>query len=140
MYRRHEQVPAFEIHDSEIGASHFNYVQLALKRLGEEIHLPLPRLKTLELILQKDAWIIVDRAFHDVPIAAWTDFEVARRSDLHSSIRCRLRLYHADAGIILDRSLDAMELMLGEALQDLLPEEKSSILPFSRKQKNSKKK
>lgn len=133
MYHRHEEVPVFEYRDSEIDANHFNHVQVALKRLGNEIHLPLPRLKTLELILQKNAWIIVDRAFYDVPIAAWTDFQLIPRGDLYRPIRCRIRLYHANAGIILDRALDAMELMLGERLADLSPDDKSDVVPFSRK-------
>ena len=137
MYQRHEEVPVYEFRDSEINATHFNHVQVALKRLGDEIHLSLPRLKTLELILQKEAWIIVDRAFNDVPIAAWTDFQTSHRDDLHSPVKCRIRFYHANADIILERTLDAMELMLGEELADQLPDDISDVLPFPEKTKNS---
>ena len=137
MYQRHQEVPVFEYRNSEVDAVHFNHVQVALKRLGSEIHLPLPRLKTLELILQKDAWIIVDRAFNDLPVAAWTDFEVHHRDDLYSPIKCRLRLYHTNADLVLDRSLDAMELLLGEELADQLPDKGSAVLPFREKSPDS---
>ncbi|MCG6975971.1 MAG: hypothetical protein LJE56_06100 [Acidiferrobacterales bacterium] len=135
MYHRHEEVPVYEYRDGEIKALYFNHVQVALKRLGSEIHLPLPRLKTLELILQKDAWIIVDRAFHDIPIAAWTEFKTEQRDDLHKPVKCRIRLYHASADLILDRVLEAMELLLGEELAEQLPDGLSDVIPFQDKRK-----
>lgn len=119
MYIRHDEVPVFEYRDGVIDAVHYNTVQTAFKRLGEEIRLRIPRLKTLDLILQRDAWIIVDRAFNDVPIAAWTNFDIERRDALHTPVHCQLRLFHANAGILIKRVLEAMELLLGEQLSEL---------------------
>lgn len=38
--------------------------------------------------------------------------------------------------MILDRTLEAMELLLGEELEDDIPEESSDILPFSKDESN----
>lgn len=119
MYTRHEEVPVYEYRDGVIAAVHYNTVQTAFKRLGEEIRLSIPKLKTLDLILQRDAWVVVDRVFNDIPIAAWTNFDVERRAALHTPVHCQLRLFHANAGIITKRVLEAMELLLGERLSAL---------------------
>ncbi len=128
MYRRHDEVPVYEYRDGVIEAVHYNTVQTAFKRLGEEVRLAIPGLKTLELVLQRDAWIVVDRALNDVPVAAWTNFDNERRDALHTPIHCQLRLYHANAGIIIKRVLEAMELLLGERLNEL--ETSHRVLPF----------
>lgn len=116
MYTRHNEVPVYQCLAGVVEAVHFNRVQTAFRRLGEEIRLTIPGLKTVDLILQQDAWIIVDRAFHDLPVAAWGDFDTLHRDALHTPVPCRLKLYHANAGIIINRVLDAMELLLGERL------------------------
>ena len=55
MYTRHDEVPVFEYRDGVIDAVHYNTVQTAFKKLGDEIRLQIPGLKTLDLILQRDA-------------------------------------------------------------------------------------
>lgn len=116
MYTRHNEVPVFEYREASVDATYYNHVQTALKRLGASIRLALPQLKTLDLILQTDAWIIVDRALNDLPVAAWADFQARDRGGLHEPVRCRVRLYNAHAGMLLTRVLEAMELLLGEQL------------------------
>ena len=128
MYTRHDEVPVFEYRDGVIEAVHYNTVQTAFHRLGEEIRLAIPKLKTLDLILQRDAWIVVDRALNDIPIAAWTNFDVERRDALHTPVHCQLRLFHANGGIIIKRVLEAMEMLLGEQLSEL--DESHKVLPF----------
>jgi len=130
MYTRHEEVPVYEIRDGQIDANHYNHVQVALNRLGESLRLSLPRLKTLELILQRDAWVVVDRAFNDVPVLAWSDFKTGHRAALHEPIACRIRLYHASADVIMQRIPEAMELLLGEQLENLSPEDGVQVIPF----------
>jgi hypothetical protein len=119
MYTRHDEVPVYEYRDGIIDALHYNTVQTGLRRLGEEIRLVIPKLKTLDLILQRDAWIVVDRAFGDVPVVAWTNFDTERRDSLHTPVHCQLRLFHANGGVIIKRVLEAMELLLGERLSEL---------------------
>lgn len=118
MYTRHDEVPVYAYRDGVLDALYYNHVQVALNRLGESLRMGIPGLKTLDLILQRDAWIIVDRAFNDVPIAAWTNFDTQRRTALHAPVHCQIRLFHAHAGAILKRVLEAMEMLLGEQLDE----------------------
>lgn len=88
MYDRLDDMPVFDRHPDKISATHYNHVKLALKRLGDEIRLTIPKLQGLDLILQNNAWIIVDR------------------------------------------SLEAMEMLLGEELAEMLPDELSDVIEF----------
>ncbi len=132
MYTRHEKVPVYEFRDGILDATHYNHVHVALNRLGESLRLELPGLKTLDLILQRDAWIVVDRAFNDIPVVAWTDFDIERRASLHMPVHCHIRLYHASAGIILKRVLEAMELLLGEKLDEKSMDDMAKVIPFKK--------
>lgn len=122
MYTRLGDLPAYEIRESSMRALYFNHVQQGLKHLGNSIRFPVPKLRSLELILQQEAWIIVDNALNDYPIAAWTAFKSDHRDNLHEDIPCRLQIYHMHAGLVLSRTLEAMELILGEQLEEKLVE------------------
>ena len=108
MYSRHNEIPVFETRHVTVEAALFNQVTLRLKRFPKGIRLAIPGLKTLEVILQPDAWIVVDKAFNDVPVAAWVDFETAHRDNLHLPIGCHIRLFHANAAIVLDKAQAAI--------------------------------
>lgn len=131
MYTRHDEVPVYQQRDDVIPAAYFNTVQTAFRRLGTEIRLQIPGLQSLDLILQVDAWIVVDRSLNDVPIAAWSGFVRKQTDALHLPLHCCLRLYHASAGIIIERVLEAMELLLGMRLRAL--EESHRVLDFPRR-------
>lgn len=128
MYTRHDELPVYEYRDSRLDAGFYNHVQLALKRLGQPLRLSIPGLKTLDLILQADAWIVVDRAFNDVPVVAWTAFDNKARQGLHQPMPCRIRLFHAHGGMILRRVLEAMDQQLLAQLDASAAPHK--ILPF----------
>ena len=132
LYTRHDEVPQLGSRLGKVDALYFNHVQTALKHLGDQIRLKIPKLKHLDLIIQKDAWIIVDTVLNDVPVVAWTNFEIEQRDALHEPIQCEIRFFHYAASMVLNRTLEAMELMLGELLEKELPEEKSSVLPFKK--------
>lgn len=74
--------------------------------------------------------VIVDRALNDIPVAASTKFETKGRNALHEHIKCEIRFFHYAASMVLDRTFEAMELMLSEALQDMLPDGKANVLPI----------
>jgi hypothetical protein len=133
MYTRLDEVPVYEYLDGEVPANHYNHVQVALKRLGDSIRMDIPRLKHLDLILQKEAWIIVDSVQNDIPVAAWTDFQTEHRDNLYEPVKCKIKLYHAHAAMIFKRTLEAMELILGEELAKHIPEDEPDILPFNKK-------
>jgi len=136
MYTRHDEVQEIGSRAGKVDAIYYNHVQTALKRLRDnqqadtQIRLAIPELKHLDLILQKDAWIIVDRVLNDFPIAAWTHFQTDHRDSLHEPILCEIHLFHYAASMILKRTLEAMEVLLGEALKEQLSEQKSGVLPF----------
>jgi hypothetical protein len=132
LYTRHDEVPQLSSRAGKVDAIYYNHVQTALKQLGDQIRLTIPKLKHLDLILQKDAWIIVDITLNDVPVVAWTSFESRGRTSLHEPIQCEIRFFHYAASMILNRTLEAMELMLGEALGQELSDKKSSVLPIKR--------
>ncbi|MBE0509622.1 MAG: hypothetical protein K0A95_06750 [Chromatiales bacterium] len=116
MFTRHDELPVYAYRQSSVDAAFYNHVQLAFNRLGKELRLHIPGLKTLDLILQADAWIIVDQAFNDMPVAAWADFDRSGRAGLHQPVPCRLRLFHAHADLILQRTLEAMDEQLLQQL------------------------
>lgn len=138
MYARHHTVPTLEVREGRtVDARYYNHVQTALKKLGPEIRIRLTGLKHLDLIIQKDAWIVVDRVLNDVPVVAWLNFQVQHRESLHEPIVCEVRIWHALASMIMTRTLKAMDLLLEQELEDLEQDEKGHrILPFPPKQPN----
>ena len=60
---------------------------------------------------------------NDVPVVAWTEFETKGRSSLHEPIQCEIRFFHYAASMILNRTVEAMELMFGELLDQELHKE-----------------
>lgn len=130
MYRRHDEVPVYERRAGHLAARHVNRARVALGRLGGALRLPLPDLRHLELIVQDDAWIIVDNRLDDLPVAAWTDFAIAGRSSLHEPVACELRLFHAHATLILDRVLDTMDAVLDRELEALAGGDGPRIIPL----------
>ena len=116
MYSRHLEVPSLHRRQGSVAASDFNRVCRALKRHGPEIRLSIPGLKTMDIIIQPQAWVVVDRAFNDLPIVAWTEFEDADRDALHRPIGCRLVFFHGHASMIQKRVFEAMESLLDQLL------------------------
>lgn len=129
-----EDLPTFETRRISVKAIHYNLVQVALKRLGEPLRFALPKLRTLDLHLERDAWIVVDKSLNDIPVMAWVDFDAAKRSSLHKDIPCTLKIYHSHAGILIKKIMEAMTLLIGEQLD--LPETddqpKNKILPLNK--------
>lgn len=121
MRSRLDDLPVFETRLGTVPAADYNLVQIALKRLGDPLRFELPRLRTLDLVLEKDAWIVVDRSLNDIPVLAWLDFRTVHRANLHEPIDCERRTYHTHALIIIDKVIEAMHLILGERLDALTP-------------------
>ena len=133
MKNRLDEIPVYEFKQGEIESHYYNHVKIAINRIDTEIRFEILGLKHLDLILDEHAWIIVDRVHADVPIAAWTEFEIAHRSSLHGSIKCRIQLYHYLAHTILDRTLNTMESMIDEELIAKYPDDNNNVIPFLKK-------
>ncbi len=121
-----DDIPVYKSTQITVNAEHFNLVQIALKRLGSTIRLEMPKLRTLDLMLDEETWIIVDRSLNDIPVMAWLDFETKDRG-LHEPIKCKLNIYHAHATIIHPRVIEAMTLLLGEKLAELENDTDASV-------------
>ena len=124
--------PVYERLETAVSAEHFNLVKIALKRLGSPIRLELPKLRTLDFLLDEETWIIVDRRLNDIPVMAWLDFETKDRS-LHEPLGCTLNLYQAHASIIQPRVIEAMTLLLGEKLAESEKNALGSVSPLPKK-------
>ncbi|AKJ96055.1 hypothetical protein TVD_12130 [Thioalkalivibrio versutus] len=132
MYSRHTEIPTLDVRPGWlVEARYFNQVRRALARLGPEIRLSPSGLKQLDLILQRDAWIVVDRVLNDMPVVAWTAFHSRGRRSLHRPVACELLLFHAMASMVMNRTLSAMEAELSAAIAEAAPPPSlGKVLPF----------
>ncbi|MDT8382866.1 MAG: hypothetical protein RRB22_00465 [Gammaproteobacteria bacterium] len=105
---RLDDIPVYELTETTVSAADFNRVQLAFHRIEQTLHIPLTGLRSLELILEREAWIVVDHDANDLPILAWTDFQSGHRSSLHQPVPCTLKTYHMHARVILEQVHDFM--------------------------------
>lgn len=123
-------VPIYERREAELDAGLVNLVTIALKRLPAPVRISLPKLRTLDLLLDSDAWVVVDNSLNDIPVLAWVDFQLQGRSSLHQPVSCHLNLYHAHGDKLLSRIVEAMELILGERLTE--DSDEAQVVEFRR--------
>lgn len=115
-YTRHNEILILDSKPGEVEAKYFNVAQTALKRISSQWRFKIPSLIHLDLIVQDDAWIVVDRTLNDIPVACWTKFDTSKRDNLHQPVSCEIRIYHFAARAVLQKTLDEMESSLREAL------------------------
>ncbi|MGD8927097.1 MAG: hypothetical protein PVG20_09610 [Thioalkalispiraceae bacterium] len=130
MKSRLDNIPVYETRTDRIRAQDYNLAKIALKRISSSIRLEMPNLRTLDFIIEDDLWVIVDRSLNDLPVIAWLEFKDHERTTLHEDISCERRSYHTHALIIIDKALEALQLMLGEMLEGVNNDESSSVLKF----------
>ena len=131
-YTRHNEVLILDKWAGDVDANYFNQARTALKRIGQQIRFKIPTLNHLDLIVQDDAWIVVDRVLNDMPVVAWTDFQTEGRDNLHEPISCEIRIYHFAARIILKTTLNAMEDILRQSLTEKEGDEAVAVLSFKK--------
>jgi hypothetical protein len=61
---------------------------------------------------------------NDSPNVAWTEFKTEGRSSLHEDIACQIKFYHTHASMLMNRTLEAME---------MLPDDVSDVFEFKKK-------
>ncbi len=76
-------------------------------------------MKCLDIILTDQYWLCIDSCMGDLPIMAWTAFEVSGRSALNASIACELRLYHFHGGLVMGEVIEGMGKVLQRQLDNL---------------------
>jgi hypothetical protein len=132
MASRLDDIPIYESRETHVDAKHFNLVFRALHRLNyqkKEIRFSLPELRTLDLLLTEDAWIVVDQSLNDIPVMAWLKFEANTRDDIHKPIPCTLNIYHAHAMAINEKVMVALDSELESQLSDD-NHEKADVVPL----------
>jgi len=118
MNSRIDHIPVYESRQVTLRSQDYNIVKIALKRISNPLRFEIPKLRTLDFILEDDLWVIVDRSLNDIPIMAWNDFKNHARTNLHEDIHCLKRIYHTHAHMIHDKAIEALQLVLGEKLSE----------------------
>ncbi|BAU49998.1 hypothetical protein SVA_3462 [Sulfurifustis variabilis] len=121
MSDRLRDLPAYHVVSDTIEAQRFNQVRLALRRVGNPLRFELGGLRGLDLSLEDEAWVCVDRTLNDMPVLAWLGFATAARAGLHLPVACELRYYHAHADMIRARVLALMDDVLDARLRAAEP-------------------
>lgn len=118
---RLRDLPIYHRLTDSIAAHRFNRARLALRRVANPLRFDLPGLRGLDLSLEDEAWVCVDRTLNDMPVLAWLDFAKAERTGLHLPVACELRYYHAHAEMIRAKVLELMDAALDSRLHGLPP-------------------
>ncbi|WP_455208794.1 hypothetical protein [Kaarinaea lacus] len=116
MKSRLSDIPIIKSVPSYVGATHFNRVRLSQLRLDPSLRLELFSLRGLDIVIDDDAWVCIDRTLGDLPVLAWTDFDKNSRKGLHQPVPCKLRFYHNHADLICGTVLDDLGRILERRL------------------------
>jgi len=122
MFHRLVDMPTLASKDATVEAPRYNRVRLALLRLGSPLRIGLPELRGLDMVLDEESWVCVDRSLNDLPVIAWLDFRTAGRDNLYQPIPCRTRYYHRHAGLITQTALSEMDREIETRLRKASPD------------------
>jgi hypothetical protein len=121
MKTRIENVPKLKTERMLIDGARFNQVRLGLLRLENPLRIKLTGLRGMDIILDNNAWVCVDRTMYDLPVLAWTDFDYAGRNALHEPVHCQLHFFHIHADLIIETVLATMTSVLTQLLKNKNP-------------------
>jgi len=116
MIRRLTDIPVYSSAQVNIEAEIFNTIRIATQRLALPIRLTLPRFQYIDVIIDHDSWACVDRSLNDLPVIAWTDFEITNRSALHLPISCKISNYHFQSSQVVEGALSFTKIALERKL------------------------
>ena len=117
MMWRLKEIPKYSSSGTTVSAAQYNTIRLALRRLSDNLRFPLDGLSHIDMIIDNDSWVCVDRTLNDLPIVAWTDFGEGPRG-LHEPINCQLHYYHFCAGKIARSALIETKAALEAHMQE----------------------
>lgn len=124
-----ENLPCYSQYRAKLDAPVYNCIKLAQLRHGKgrahALRLQLAELRHLDLIIDDETWICVDRDQNDIPILAWLNFDTQHRQELHKAIACDIYSYHAYAEMIEQRVLKYAVKYLQQSLQQARTETSS---------------
>lgn len=105
-------IPPLWTRPKVIEASCFNRVRLALHRLGRPLRIVLPRHRGLEITLDNRTWLCVDSLRGDLPVLAWSHFEIQNRTALDEPVLCSVQFYHSHAALVSGSVLTELDEVL----------------------------
>lgn len=117
MRLRLDELPRYSSRTCLLPATTYNRIRLGVLRLDNPLRFALPGLRTLEMVLENEAWVCVDAGLSDYPILAWVEFQAAERNALHTPVPCRMYTYHAHAELIEPQVLEKTEAVLNHRLR-----------------------
>lgn len=127
MNSRFTDIPVLKEITSQVPAGYYNPIRLALLRLQPSLRLDVPLLRGLDMLLEPHNWICVDRTLDDLPVLAWSGFETATRTALHTPVRCRLRLYNPHATMLIKPVLEEVATALSARLSPTPPGKATNV-------------
>ncbi len=116
MIKRLKDIPVYSSAQVNIEAEIFNTIRIATQRLALPIRLTLPRFQYIDVIIDHDSWACVDRSLNDLPVIAWTEFEITNRSALHLPVSCRISNYHFQSSQVVEGALSFTKMALERQL------------------------
>lgn len=130
MYTRHDDLPVLSAWPTRVAAMDYNAAARCLARAGRCYRLELPDMFRLALIVQSDAWIVVDAGSGDMPMAAWAGLCPPPDRGLHEPVPCELRYFHAAAGKVVSRLRGNLDGLLADAVPGGDATDGPSVIPF----------
>ena len=137
MKSRIEDIPKLRTISTEIESNRFNQVRLGLLRLGGPIRMRLPGLRGMDVIIDNQAWVCVDRTLYDLPVLAWTDFKNLHRSGIHEPVQCLLHYYHVHADLITETVLATIVSVLAERMEEKYPAHAPSVFDLQARRQSA---
>ncbi|GAB6040342.1 hypothetical protein [Endothiovibrio diazotrophicus] len=117
MYRRLLEVPVLDRFPSRIPAALWNAWRRYRGRLHGLIRIELEGLAPLALLIDEDAWAVVDTSLYDLPVVAWVDFRDDAERALHEPVPCTVQHYHQGAAKIRNLALEQLQQELERRLK-----------------------
>jgi len=130
MKSRIENIPALRTMYTAVDAQQYNTMRLGLLRLGSPLSIELTNLRHLEVLADQETWICIDKSLSDLPVIAWTNFQIKNRCSLNLPVKCQLRFYHAHAGLIVNKILKTITSSINNRLQQQYKVTKTDIARF----------
>ncbi|MDR2876581.1 MAG: hypothetical protein LBV36_00850 [Chromatiales bacterium] len=102
-----DNIPTLHSETSTIDGPIYNRIRLGLLHTEGALRLPLVGLRGMDIVLNRKRWVCIDRAFYDLPVLAWANFEPSERRSLQDPVACKIHYYHVHADFIVHTVLRA---------------------------------
>jgi len=135
MSTRIENAPKLRTVPASINAELYNIALLATLRFEAPPRIRLPGLSTIDVVINRNTWVCLDRAMYDLPALTWTHINQNGRSALHTPVDCELHYYHIHANISAHKVLSNLYAALEKMLANPAPRQPGKIitLPFPKR-------